>query len=304
MRRWRVGTFSMGLLLIAIGIVLLSSLISGFPLVEALFKWWPVLLIIMGLEILAHIYFSKEEHPKVKYDVFSMFMIVVIAFTSFGVYTVSVVDLLPRVKAMVAGQDHSFSLKDRSIEIDAGIDKIVLELSNATFSFNGHKSGSIEIFGDGEIFTYGQEKIDALTAAENVVSRRIDNTLLVQFKELPKVSEFNQGVNRLKYTVILPPDIEVEIKRASNSWQQIELNSGALQRNMLVDNSGPIVVNADADANLNVEATLRENYQLGGNVEWVFEEDASNKRATLMLGEGKYKLYLFNRGEIEFKHIK
>ncbi len=303
MRKWRVGTFSMGILLIIIGIILLSSLISGFPVIEALFKWWPVLLIILGLEVLAHIYFSNEEHPKVKYDIFSMFMIVVIAFTSFGVYAVSTVDLLPRVKVMIAGQDQSFSLKDRSFNIEAGIDKIVFELSNAAYSFNGHNSGSIEIYGDGEIFTYGQEKIDALIEAENVIYRRIDNILLVQFKELPKVSEFNQGVNRLKYTIVLPPDIAVEIKRASHSWQGIEINSKALHRNMLLDSSGPIVVNADADASLEVEANLRENYSLTGNVEWQFDENDTHKRATLTLGEGKYRLHLFNRGEVEFKYI-
>ena len=305
MRKWRVGTFSMGLLLIIIGVVLLASLISGFPMAEVLFKWWPVLLIILGVEILAYIYFAKEDHPKIKYDVFSMFMIIVICSVSFGAYTVASLGVLPRVKAMIAGQDRSFSLEDKSIEIPADVNKLILELSNASFNFTGHKAGDLRVFGSGEVYTDSQENIEALINADNIITRKIDNTIIIQFKELPRVTEFNQGVSKLRYTVVLPANLEVELKRPSNNgWQRIELEGAALNRNMIVDNSGPIVVNAGTDTNLTVEATMKDGYQLSGNVEWVYQEESDGNKATLKIGDGKYKLYLFNRGEIEFKYWK
>ena len=305
MRRWRVGTFSMGMLLIIIGIVLLTSLVSGFPLAELLFQWWPVLLIILGVEILAYIYLAKEDHPKIKYDVFSMFMIIVICFVSLGAYTVSTIGVLPRLKAMVTSQDHNFTLADKSIDVSSDIDKIVLELSNASFSILGHNDANLKVYGNGGIYTDSQESVEKLINSDNIVTRRVDNTLVLQFNELPRLTEFNQGVKNLKYTVVLPPKVEVEIKRSSYAWQRLEINSDALNRNMFVDNSGALVVNAGADASLMVEASMKENYQFSGNVDWVYEEDQkNNSRATLKIGEGKYKLYLFNRGEIEFKHLK
>ena len=86
MRRWRVGTISMGILLVATGIVLLLSEIQGFNGARIILRWWPVLLIVLGIEVLAYVVLSNEEQPKIKYDGLSIFLAIFIILLSTAVY--------------------------------------------------------------------------------------------------------------------------------------------------------------------------------------------------------------------------
>lgn len=89
MRKWRVGTISMGIMLIGTGIILLLSQITGINGAEKIIKWWPIILITLGLETLAYIYFSKEENPKVKMDVLSIISVIFILLVCSGIYAVN-----------------------------------------------------------------------------------------------------------------------------------------------------------------------------------------------------------------------
>ncbi|NLL52509.1 MAG: hypothetical protein GX248_07395 [Peptococcaceae bacterium] len=86
MRKWRVGTFSMGLILIAAGILLLAAELWGLNGAYLIVRWWPVILIVLGIEILAYVILSKEEQPKIKYDGLSIFLVIVVILISCGVY--------------------------------------------------------------------------------------------------------------------------------------------------------------------------------------------------------------------------
>jgi heme/copper-type cytochrome/quinol oxidase subunit 4 len=86
MRKWRVGTFSMGLLLVAVGFLLLISEFAGWNGVGVIIRWWPVILIVLGLEILIYLSLSREEQPRVKFDGFSIFIVVFIIVISTGAY--------------------------------------------------------------------------------------------------------------------------------------------------------------------------------------------------------------------------
>lgn len=86
MRTWRVGTFSMGLSIIALGCFLLFSVIKGTEVLNSLTAWWPVLLIILGVEILLYLLFSKKEQSFIKYDIFSIFFIGVLGSVGIAFY--------------------------------------------------------------------------------------------------------------------------------------------------------------------------------------------------------------------------
>jgi len=67
-------------------LVLCILMFAGFEIAEQLFSAWPVLLIVLGGEILYYLYKAKEEQPKIKYDMFSIFMIGIIFFASVMFY--------------------------------------------------------------------------------------------------------------------------------------------------------------------------------------------------------------------------
>lgn len=89
-REWRVGTLSMGVLLIVLGCVLFVSQIQGWSSIQIIFKLWPLVLIMLGAEILGFLFFSRKENSVVKYDGFSIFIILVIVFFSVAAYAIKI----------------------------------------------------------------------------------------------------------------------------------------------------------------------------------------------------------------------
>lgn len=86
MRKWRVGTLSLGILMIVLGVVMLLAQFKQMTILKMLLTWWPVILVLIGAEILVQICTAKEQQSKVRYDVFSIFMILAMIFFSVGMY--------------------------------------------------------------------------------------------------------------------------------------------------------------------------------------------------------------------------
>jgi len=92
MKRWRVGSFSMGLILVASGILMLISLVVQVNVMNVLLTFWPVILISIGIEILLHLFVKKNEDGdggKIRYDALSILFISFLLVISVGFYAVS-----------------------------------------------------------------------------------------------------------------------------------------------------------------------------------------------------------------------
>lgn len=87
MNRWRVGSLSMGIVLVAFGVLLLVSLIMKVNVINIIFMLCPVVLICLGVEILLHLFIKNNTNDiKIKYDFLSIIFISVILFIGTGVY--------------------------------------------------------------------------------------------------------------------------------------------------------------------------------------------------------------------------
>lgn len=75
----RVGTFSLGLMLVAVGAVLLASIFLPHIDVIGIMKFAPIVLIVLGIEVL--IYTARPD-VKIKYDGVSIFLCIVIMLTA------------------------------------------------------------------------------------------------------------------------------------------------------------------------------------------------------------------------------
>jgi len=88
MRCWRAGSITLGLALLTFGITMLISNFFGAYTILDIVRWWPVLLIVLGCEVLASLFLSDEKPLKVKFDGGSIFLIAVILAFSMAVSTV------------------------------------------------------------------------------------------------------------------------------------------------------------------------------------------------------------------------
>lgn len=85
MKQWKVGTITLGITLILIGILWLYSQIAGIPLSSSVLKWWPLILIMLGIEVLIFSIFPRNQETTVKFSGVSIFLLVLIDLC-FGIY--------------------------------------------------------------------------------------------------------------------------------------------------------------------------------------------------------------------------
>ena len=88
MREWRVGTFTMGFALIALGVFLLLDLFGAFNGGYWAMRLWPVVIIFLGVEVVLYAMLAtkKPENLKIKYDFVSMFLVVLLGMASLGLW--------------------------------------------------------------------------------------------------------------------------------------------------------------------------------------------------------------------------
>lgn len=79
---YRIGTLPMGIMLILVGIIMFISQWLGLEYVQYIFKLWPIVLIIMGFEILYYTSKIQDDNMRLKYDFWSIFMLFVMIFLS------------------------------------------------------------------------------------------------------------------------------------------------------------------------------------------------------------------------------
>ncbi len=72
----RVGIFTFGITLVLFGITILLQSVISMDLFRYVLKFWPIILIILGCEIL---YYSRKN-INIKYDIFSIILIFIVAF--------------------------------------------------------------------------------------------------------------------------------------------------------------------------------------------------------------------------------
>jgi len=139
MNRWRIGSLSMGIILVALGVLMLVSLITQVNVFLTITTLWPIIMICLGIEILLYLFLGKGggTDGKIKYDVLSIFFIsfILIISTAFYGITLFTGALDSRENMYTAfGIYHEIAYDESSIEL-TGADELMV--------FNGLNSMKI-----------------------------------------------------------------------------------------------------------------------------------------------------------------
>jgi len=121
MKRWRVGSLTMGLILLASGIMLLVSLIMKINIINILLTFWPIILICIGIEILLHLFIKRDDgaDTKIKYDVLSILFIGFVLFIS-GLFYTATYSI-----EMLGGREDAFTIlgiKHQDVYIESDVE--------------------------------------------------------------------------------------------------------------------------------------------------------------------------------------
>ncbi|MET1176786.1 hypothetical protein ABG775_02215 [Peribacillus simplex] len=295
MRTWRVGTISMGISLVGLGLVLLVSQIADMNLTTILLSWWPLLFIILGGEILLYIYFSRKESSFVKYDILSILFVGLLGTTGIVLILLTSSGLMDQVRAAVNSEEKTINLPGFNQNAGKGIQRVVLDSGTYPLTIESGNDGKVSVFG-----TYGERVMkDADTllkkAEDYLLVERSGDTLYISFKDLPSQNGLlDSGAKNLKATLIIPAELAVEIDGQSTD---LVLKPRKLLNDWSVKDSGNLSVFLQDNSDIKIDARGVEEFEGPKNgwkmtevKEETSEEGIVKKNGLFNMGKGKHTL--------------
>lgn len=260
MRQWRVGTFSMGLLLLFAGVGLLFARFQAIPVVAYVWQWWPAIFIVLGCEVLLQSYFQRDENSKLKYDVFSIFIILVIVMAGMGLQAAQEAGIMDFIQEKVMAEEY-YLQTDRQINLEKEIQKVVIEAERCP-RLNIATGAGDSILCSAQAGIWAQSKAEAeqvLQERVRVNSRPSGNTLFLSLSF--SGADNHEG----QFSLVLPGDLAVEIKHGYASLQMVNAQIG---NDWLIKGDGPIDIALAPPSDLLVSALAADPLVLKGNLNW------------------------------------
>lgn len=290
MRTWRVGTFSMGASLLFLGLFLFLSRFMGLDLVHVMSAWWPVLLIVLGIEILLYLFFSRQEKPILKYDFVSILFVGVLGMVGILFATLSATGIMGKVEEVVAREEMSFELPDFSYQLDDSIKRVVLRTVGYQTTIEATDEREVSMFGTYRTQTTKKKKL--LTSAdEYVYANKKGDTLYVNVKTLPSELGPFYSHQEIASTILIPKGVELEV---ISNGADLTINPREIESNWSINGASRLDVKVDETSNVKVEAVGVDvvNEDDGAwNVTKIDDPNQGNRiDAVHQTGEGKYHI--------------
>lgn len=219
MRKWRVGTLSMGLTLIGFGVILFLSQWQGLGAFDSFIRWWPVVLVLLGLEIIVYVYGSRKENEVIRYDWMSVLFVGVLMVGCLGFTMLTSLGLTNEVRKLVGEVEITTDLPEWKEPLSPAIQKLVIQTSGDPVRIDKTTERSMYLFGscrsrvqEGERPTFEKEQIYTV--------RTVGDTLYVQVKRPPVYRGLHPVYPEMAVTLVLPQDVQVEMRGPYNETIQ------------------------------------------------------------------------------------
>lgn len=226
MRTWRVGSISMAVALIAGGVSILLSTWSQWDMSRILMLWWPIIFILLGIEILLYIQFSRQENFKVRYDMLSIVFIGLLGMGCLLLVALTSTGVMNELQYVVHADKVTRDLPVVERHLDESIQKIVVQANEYLYGpirLHQTERDSVHIFGtyqsDMNIKQAEQEE-QALTAEEITKLYTIGDTLYISLKPVPAQTGLLREQPRMNVNLVLPENREVELVNSPNRFVQ------------------------------------------------------------------------------------
>ena len=296
MKSKRVGTISMAIILIAMGVIMFISQINQVSAIDMAFKLWPLALVLLGIEILWAKYRSSDETTIIKYDIFSIFIVFTILMVNIGMYGITETGIMKIIKSRIVEEQYNFELPNEEFVIDESVDKIIVEGFRNHISIRTTESNKIIARGSMIINSDSEENAKAIFDKNLVNIEKIDNIVYIKYK-------YSNDYNLSDLSLQLPGDKKVEIKGGN----QLDLVMDTLGNNWVVDGVDNVKLRINKDLNMMVSTLVRREDSLSGNVVWtetqVGTEDNNIHKGELIFGEGTNTLNIINVDDVKADEI-
>ncbi|MFE8697103.1 hypothetical protein ACFYKT_12230 [Cytobacillus sp. FJAT-53684] len=304
MRTWRVGTFSMGASLLFLGIFLLLSQLFGMDLMHVMISWWPIILIVLGIEILVFLFLSRQEKPFLKYDFLSIFFVGIIGTIGIGFAILSSTGIMDKMDNVLKREERTIDLPSLEKQLSDEVKRVVVDTGHYPLTIEGTSTKEMTMFGTYRALLGKKETL--LTNAEEYVSiHEKGDTIYVKVKGLPNevAGPFDRYAD-LSATLLVPSDVKLEVNGNDNS---ITLKPRTLISDWTIDQTSHLSVQLPNSSDVKVTATEIQDFQ-GNREKWQMTEEPHSevpviKLGTFQTGKGEHNLTITNSYQLSFSTV-
>ena len=233
MREWRVGTFSMGISLLLLGVGLLFTQILKLDVGKVMLSWWPVLFIILGIEILLYLFNKKNEQSYIKFDFFSIFFVGIIGTVGIGLTILHATGFHVLIDEYVFAQHRTVELPKYEEKVSKDITRIFIDADEQKVHLEAMEGQEVSLFGTltGRMTS---SKVLSETSDYALIEQQGD-TLYIKLKQ-PQHKDIANDWYFIDLMMIVPSHMDVEFANA----QELELNPRAAQSDWMVSEIGSL----------------------------------------------------------------
>jgi len=291
-RQWRVGTISMGLSLVSLGAVLLMGRFNDSFTLANLLKFWPLILIILGLEMVLYNMLTVLKGTKIKftYDVLSIFLVLLMLFVSSGLVALESTGVLSIAERALQVSERYIESEKVNYTVDSSLKSLVLAIDEGTANLRTYDGDDIKVSVIYKGYFLSQEEASQYAQDQLITTVRTGDALQIRLHPPGRGFQPHTYV-RQEVTVLIPSHLDVELERI---YGETSVSLEGLKSNWVINHKDSHrslnVTLADmADAKVSVEL----NGSLKGNVQWDTE---SEEAAEKVWGEGTFTLQICQGG--------
>ncbi len=263
MTKWRVGSVSMGVSLMLLGVLLFFSQTGATMLVNLLLTWWPSVVILLGIEILLYVFLSRSEKVIVHYDMVSIFFVGLIGSLCIMLAVLSSVGILSELRQGIGSVELTKSLAELKQAVPKEVKQIVVQTADQYVTVQGANQRDVNIFGTYRLSSMIPESVQKDLEQEYASIRTIGETMYITLNEMPDKRGMNHFTPVANVTLVLPQDVKVDLRGQRNV---ITLDTGDLQNDWVVHFGGNVYLNIPKQAN--VKLTAHSSDKIEGNLPW------------------------------------
>ena len=268
----KAGPVTLALGMILFGVILLISNFSGTGIFATALKYWPLLLIGLGIEYFVRSYLnSKKEEGEAGFHFPTLIIILLIAFVGYAGHQVTGVlqrhDLNEAITEAVAGTKYSYQHEYKSNAITAA-PGTKIRIDNLNGQVDMVPGEGDKLYVEAIITAWGPTTEEAKTRAEEF-SVDISEGNVISISRSPRANIYDfKRTPFVKYRIVIPAKVKVAVDntsegvRADNLEAEMEINmaNGSLslagiKGNVSVNGGHGRVIVKDVTGNLDVRSS-------------------------------------------------